>query len=125
MHYWDNKRYTMICYCIMPNHVHMTINVGQRIKLSHEPPSSTVGKFNKLSYVLSHIMFSIKRHSAREANKVLGRTGAFWQHESYDHVVRDGRSLERIIGYVLQNPVKAHLVDEWGKWKWSYLRREP
>ena len=44
------------------------------------------------------------------------------QHESYDHVVRDGEELDRIIAYVLNNPVKAGLVKNWRQWKWSYVR---
>ncbi len=57
-----------------------------------------------------------------KANKILNRKGAFWQHESYDHVVRDGNELERIINYVLHNPVRAGLVSSRDQWKWSYER---
>ena len=46
------------------------------------------------------------------------RSGVFWQDESYDHIVRDQAELERTIKYVLNNPVKAGLVDDWEKWKW-------
>jgi REP element-mobilizing transposase RayT len=53
---------------------------------------------------------------------ILGRTGAFWQDESYDHVIRDNAELERVIQYVLYNPVKAGLTDEWTKWKGSYYK---
>jgi hypothetical protein len=38
---------------------------------------------------LAAIMRSIKRHTAREANLLLGRNGAFWQDESYDHYSRN------------------------------------
>jgi len=53
---------------------------------------------------------------------VLGRRGAFWQHENYDHVVRDKAELSRIITYVLENPVKAELVGPHDQWEWSYSR---
>ena len=46
--------------------------------------------------------------------------GSFWQAESYDHVVRNGE-LERIISYVLENPVKAGLVEDWEQWPYTYL----
>jgi hypothetical protein len=55
---------------------------------------------------------------------ILGREGAFWQHENYDHFVRSGAELERIIKYVLYNPVKAKLIDDWAKWKWTYSKYE-
>ncbi|HCA80801.1 MAG TPA: hypothetical protein DEP53_13820 [Bacteroidetes bacterium] len=67
-------------------------------------------------------MQSLKRHTAREANKILGRRGAFWQDESYDHVIRNSEELERIVLYVLHNPVKAGFVKNWRDWKWSYSR---
>ena len=66
-------------------------------------------------------MKNIKSYSAREANKILGRRGSFWQAESYDHIVRDEDELERIIKYVIYNPVKAGLVDRWEDWKHTYL----
>ena len=37
----------------------------------------------------------------------------FWQHESYDHVVRDPHELERIVEYVMMNPVRAGLPERW------------
>jgi REP element-mobilizing transposase RayT len=126
LHYWDGKRYELFCYCIMPNHVHLVIGVGQLEKLSNEGASlRRVGQHNNLSRgALSLILFSIKRYTAREANKILERTGAFWQHESYDHTVRDGNELSRIIRYVKENPMKARLVNDWKAWKWLYVKKE-
>jgi type I restriction enzyme R subunit/putative DNA methylase len=38
----------------------------------------------------SKLLASLKGVTAREANRILGRTGeTFWQAESYDHWVRD------------------------------------
>jgi putative transposase len=71
---------------------------------------------------MSAIMHSLKLYTAREANLVLGRTGSFWQHENYDHVVRDEAELRRIILYVVHNPVKAGLVEHWEDWKWTYCK---
>ena len=44
----------------------------------------------------------------------------FWQHESYDHVVRDENELGRIVEYVLNNPVKVGFCENWEDWKYSY-----
>ena len=55
---------------------------------------------------------SLKSYTARQANKLLGRTGEpFWQRESYDHGVRDEAERRRIISYIENNPVKAGLVN--------------
>ncbi len=110
---WGNGiRYTTVCYCIMPNHVHLVIDVGGR----------TVEPYpQRSSYVLSRIMESLKRHSARRSNTVLHRTGHFWQKESYDHVIRDGNELNSIIRYIVDNPVKAGLVSSYNQWPWTYF----
>jgi REP element-mobilizing transposase RayT len=67
-------------------------------------------------------MQSLKRHTARQANRILNRRGTFWQAESYDHVVRDEQELERIVEYVIDNPVKAGLIADGLAWPWTYVR---
>jgi hypothetical protein len=42
-------------------------------------------------------MQAIKGRSAYQANPLLNRRGTFWQHENYDHVVRDEAEWRRII----------------------------
>jgi putative transposase len=108
LHYRDGKVYDLQAFCIMSNHVHF---VSTPLKVAN-------GKY----YSLSKIMHSLKRYTAHEANLILGRTGSFWQHENYDHFIRDAAELERILKYVLYNPVKAGMVDDWTKWKWSYCK---
>ena len=59
---------------------------------------------------LAKVMHSLKSYTAHETNKFLARAGSFWQHESYDHWVRDDDELERIVAYINANPVKAGLA---------------
>lgn len=92
----------------MPNHGHLVC----------APLKNPEGTY----FSLAKIMHSLKRYTAYEANQILGRSGAFWQHENYDHYVRDEAELERIIKYVINNPVKAGLVDDWKSWKWTYCK---
>ena len=109
LHYFDSERYLLDCFCLLSNHVHVVF----------QPLEKESGQY----YALSSIMHSIKRYTAVSANKVLDREGQFWQHESYDHVVRDEAELQRIRQYVLNNPVKAGLIDSQEAWPWSYCRR--
>jgi REP element-mobilizing transposase RayT len=67
-------------------------------------------------------MHSLKRRTATESNRVLQRRGQFWHRESYDHIVRDEKELNRIRNYVLNNPVKAGLVERWQDWPWTYCK---
>ncbi|MFD2720391.1 transposase [Hymenobacter monticola] len=101
LRYFDGANYDLRRYCIMPNHVHMVVRI-----LEEAPP-------------LVKTLQRLKSYTATQANKLLGRTGAFWQAESYDHVVRKGE-LERVITYVLENPVKAGLVDDWELCPYTY-----
>lgn len=71
---------------------------------------------------LSRILHSLKLYTSRRANMILAREGRFWLHENYDHVVRDEGEWLRIMSYVINNPVKAKLVDSWDKWPWSYCK---
>jgi len=102
LHYPDGKEYKLICYSIMPNHVHLVFELLNENK------------------GISKIMQSIKRISARNANQELKRSGKFWQDESFDRLIRDDKELFNTIKYVLLNPVSAGLVDDWGKWCHSY-----
>jgi putative transposase len=106
IHYRDGREYELLAHCIMPNHVHLVITLER----------------NDIS--LYKVLQSLKRFTAREANKILARAGAFWQHESYDHVVRDDKELIRVIAYVLSNPEKAGLVGQWKSWRWSYTKMD-
>lgn len=99
LRHFDNERYHVFSLCVMPNHVHVVFRALQGNKLED-------------------ILHSWKSFTAKEANRVLGKSGEFWQREYYDHLVRDQEELERIIEYVLGNPIKANLR-EW-KWVWSY-----
>jgi REP element-mobilizing transposase RayT len=107
IHFYNKKMYHLFAYCIMPNHVHLIL----------QPLENENGSF----FSISKIMYSIKRFSATNSNKVLNRQGAFWHHENYDHVIRDTTDFHYQINYLLSNPDKANLVDAIEKWKYSWV----
>ena len=119
--------YCLDAYCIMSNHAHVVFTplAMQSSRTDIVNSAENTAQTKGLCYnPLSSIMQSLKGYTAHKANHLLGRSGAFWQRESYDHVVRDASEWQRIITYVLNNPVKAGLVDSWEKWQWSYCRLE-
>jgi putative transposase len=93
------KYYDLGAYVVMPNHVHLLVT-----------PIALPSKF----------MQSLKGLTAREANRILDRTGeAFWQAESYDCGVRDLIQWHRIKSYIENHPVKAGLVKCAEQYRWS------
>jgi len=103
LHYRDGKVFDLHAYCIMSNHVHVVFEPLRtsdwQSDIQHSQP-------------LNKILQSLKRHTARQANMILGREGAFWQAESYDRVIRNSEEYTRIVNYVLENPVNAGLVSQ-------------
>jgi putative DNA methylase len=119
LYYHNGSKYHLLAYCIMPNHVHVLLQPGG---LSTEPLPAVEIDANQpdekpdAESPLASIMHSLKSYTAHEANKLLKRAGQFWQHESYDHWVRDGDELERIVHYIAWNPVNAGLVKHPHDW---------
>jgi REP element-mobilizing transposase RayT len=114
---FDGKAYELLAYCIMPNHVHLVVNTANQVDNLQSEETITSTNYQQLYATLA----LLKGGSAFRVNQLMGRRGAFWQPESYDHYVRDAAELTRIIHYVLQNPVKAGLVDNWEDWPGTYL----
>jgi len=105
IHFRDTRQFDLHAYCVMPNHVHLLVTNDHADAPFHQ------------------ILGSLKANSAKKANIILERTGKpLWASESYDHVVRNGKSFERIIGYILNNPVKAGLAEKWTDWPHSFCK---
>jgi len=100
----DPKRYGLIAWCIMPNHVHVLI----------EPRAS-----------LPKIVQSWKSYTGRwamtkNAELGLGVPGrAFWMRDFWDRYIRDEHHFQRVVDYIHWNPVKAGLCREPHEWRWS------
>jgi type I restriction enzyme R subunit len=83
----DLAHYQLGPFAIMANHVHVLL-------MPRIDPSLALK--------------ALKGSTAREANRLLERTGEpFWQKESYDHCVRNDGEWRRIAAYIENNPVRA------------------
>jgi REP element-mobilizing transposase RayT len=104
--FFENERYLLDAWVVMSNHVHLV-------------------RWPMPNHTLSEIAQSLKRYTAREAIKLLERTGeTFWQPEPFDHWVRNDGEHARCCRYVVNNPVKARLCAAPEDWKWSSAWRE-
>jgi len=88
--HFDGQRYALLAWVVMPNHVHVLV--------SPLPDHS-----------LPDIVHAWKSFAAHEANRALGRRGAFWHREYFDRFVRDARHFEAAVAYIEHNPVDAGL----------------
>jgi len=121
LHHLDGDAYRLDAFTVMSNHVHTVF----RPLVSKEMVEEIFRSQNALVGIpaLSKIMHTIKGRSARACNIILGRSGAFWEHESFDHVIRAGK-FHKTIRYVLNNPVKVRLARNWEDYRWNYCRKE-
>ena len=96
----DGKKYDLASWVVMPNHLHFLVNPYPGVELS----------------TIAH---SIKSYTAHEANKLLGRTGRFWQVEPFDRYIRNARHYASVVKYIENNPVKAGLCATAREWRFS------
>jgi REP element-mobilizing transposase RayT len=124
LHYRNGRFFHLFAYCVMSNHVHVLFRpfLSERDLCPKRTKKGLVYETDQPP--LNVIMHSLKSFTASEANKLLGRTGPFWEAESYDHFVRNEVEFRRIRQYILNNPVKARLVSDWQDWPWSWVRPE-
>ncbi len=100
LNFHNEKKYKLIAWVIMPNHVHVLVIPFAGVEVST-------------------IVHSMKSYTAHEANKVLGRTGRFWQVEAFDRYIRNERHYTSVIRYIENNPVKARLCKAASDWRFS------
>lgn len=117
--HFADERYKMFAYVVMPSHHHWLFLPDPT--WSEELAISQKGKKHKRTprEVISH---SIQSFTGNHCNRVLGKTGPFWQVETFDHYARDEAELLRIIAYIEQNPVVAGLVKRAEDYQWSSAR---
>jgi putative transposase len=132
---FDTKRYSLVAWVVMPNHVHVLF----------QPVNG---------WSVAKIVASWKKFTAREicdylrnpgnANLPIGPSGIvanlpigvtaddatrrptisapIWHREYWDRYIRDERHFLQAIDYIHQNPVKAGLVARAEDWPWSSAR---
>jgi REP element-mobilizing transposase RayT len=81
LHQFDGQRYSPDLFTVAPNHVHVLV--------------SPLG-----GYELSDILHSWKSYTSNQINRRHRRAGAFWQKESFDHIVRNPASMEKFREYI-------------------------
>jgi len=89
----DGDRYELDRFAIIPNHVHRLVSV-----------ESSEGILKQCR--------SWKQFTGRALDKRCGKTGRFWRHDSFDHLVRSQEQMEWLRRCIKENPVKAGVTNE-------------
>jgi putative transposase len=79
------------CYCIMPDHIHIIIQL-------------TTGEKS-----VSAIVWSLKRSITRKTGY---NGGTLWQRSFYDRIIRDYDEYVEIANYIAGNPVKRGYIKD-------------
>jgi len=98
LHQFQNQRYHLGCWVIMPNHCHAVLRPFE----SHD---------------LEDLIGGMKGVVAHRINAALGQAGSIWQDECFDRIIRDTAHLERVIQYIGRNPLRARIPrSRWYRW---------
>jgi REP element-mobilizing transposase RayT len=99
---FDSERYLLLAWVVMPNHVHVLFQPIQ-------------------GWTVARIVTAWKKFTARKIcdDRQVSSGTPIWHREYCDRYIRDQAHLEQVIQYIHMNPVKAHLVSEPEKWRWS------
>jgi REP element-mobilizing transposase RayT len=100
----DGEAYLLHAWVVMPNHVHVLLT----------PQGDAT---------LAGILKSWKSFTSKEANRLLGRQGTFWQADYWDRSIRNQAHFDRARDYIENNPVKAGLCLTPERWPHCSARR--
>jgi len=97
-YYRRQGKWLLFAYCLMPDHLHLLVT----------PQGGA-----DLSVVLGHYESFVTRTAWG-----YGIVGTLWHRSFYDHVLRRQEAAQEVVAYILHNPVRAGMVEEWEDWPW-------
>ncbi len=95
-------RYELFCYCLMPDHLHVLLS----------PSESSVNVGDWLQRFKSFTTNWFMRHCGKPP---------LWQLSANDHICRATETVQNVALYIVNNPVRAGLVERWDDWQWTKL----
>ncbi|MCR4964989.1 MAG: transposase [Bacteroidales bacterium] len=82
--FFDQVRYNLKAYVVMPNHVHILLQL--------------YNGFN-----LDKVMYSLKSFTAKKINERMNRKGRVWQSEYFDRIIRSEDHYKKVLKYIISN----------------------
>ena len=89
---------TLENFVIMPNHVHILIEIHdtQQLRAIHESPLRSRS-------LISKVVGYLKMNTSKQIHQ-LGYSGEIWQRSFHDHIVRSKKDYDKIWMYIEDNP---------------------
>ncbi len=100
-----DKRFELIAWVIIPNHVHFLARFGEGQSLSKG-------------------MHSLKSYTSNELGKLHPEVRPIWQQESFDRYIRGEEHYQWVVNYIHNNPVIANYCESSDDFPWSSAYRE-
>jgi putative transposase len=82
----------LYAYCLMTDHLHVLLRL--------DDAGSSLGT----------VIGAFKSFTTRQSWR-LGSSGQLWQTRFYDHILRRSEEGDRVVRYILENPIRQGLVD--------------
>lgn len=98
--YKRKYKFKLYCFCLMPNHVHLIMEVKNPLLLSK------IMRGLNLSYVLYF-------------NSKYQKVGHLWQDRFKSKIIEKDAYLLECINYIETNPLRANLVSRLNEYHWS------
>jgi len=90
--------FRITAYCVMPDHMHLLLEATRE--------TSDLEKFVKI----------FKQKTSFQRRRKSG--GVLWQKGYYDHVLRNDEDTAEVARYILNNPVRKGMVDDFALYPW-------
>ena len=112
--YRDRGKCKVYTYSLMPDHLHVILALTADVKgdHAHEEPG------------LRELIAAFKSYTTTQIAWKHGLRGRLWQRDFYDHLARNPTDFEEQCWYVLNNPVRQRLVEDWQDYPWSGIMDE-
>jgi REP element-mobilizing transposase RayT len=94
-----SKQTEQYAWCLMPDHLHLLIS----------PRGAN----------LSTVLSAWKSYTGHLLRKN-GLEGSCWQRGFYDHALRKEEDIQRVAEYIVNNPVRKRLVENWRDYPFSW-----
>ncbi len=94
----EKEKFSVWAYCFMPDHIHLLLTAKENSELIK-------------------LVTAYKRLSGYEYKKKTGKN--LWQKSFYDHILRKEENITQVVRYILENPVRKNLVENFREYPFS------